>query len=279
MRANRFIRWFFNRAYKVKPPEMVQYWKTGDRARAKLTVLKDGAYAMIIEGEKYPLYGFPRGPVLCGPLAKFKHMTKNLVFNEIWRLLEEGKTNAEITDYVRTVIPRLFDELSKNKYDFFPPERMCPAVRELWRAMTEVERKIEDRDTKELLNGIKVALTFFFQEDDAYRFRFQWLSKYGNPKSLLRRLYRLVTGKPYSLKAELETLFNFIGEAEIVPDMKGRMKLIKRILFIFLENEDVMDICEKIAWELDWNKLKLSKADTYYFRGKYFRVDHEVYDY
>lgn len=258
---------------------MVQYWKRGDMARAKLTTLKDGSYAMFIEGEKYPLYGFPRGPVLMGPLAKFKHLTKNLIFNEIWRLLDEEKTNEEIIMYVKSVLPQLFEELNKNKYDFFPPEKMCPAMRELWRAMSVMEKEEGDKATKELLGNIKIALTFFFQEDDAYRFRFQWLAKYADPKALLRKIYRILTGTSYSLKRELKFLFDFIEEAEIVPDMKGRIKLIERILFIFLENKDVEKYCEKLAWELNWNKLTLSKADTYYFRGKYFKVDHEVYDY
>ena len=119
---------------------MVNYWKTGDMARAKLVVLEDGSYAMLIEGEKYPLYGFPRGPVLYGPLAKLKHLAKNLIFNQVWKMLEEGKTKEEITNYFyKVALPVLLEEIKKIKYDMFPPEKLCPAVRELWRALTAVE--------------------------------------------------------------------------------------------------------------------------------------------
>ena len=89
----------------------------------------------------------------------------------------------------------------------------------------------------------------------------------------------MFTGKPYSVKQELTTLFNFIGEAEIVPDMRGRMRLIKRVVLALLEDADFGELIERIAWELDWKKIMLSKSDTYYFRGKYFKVDHANFDY
>lgn len=252
---------------------MVQYWRNGDIARAKLSVLKDGSYAMIIEGEKYPLYGFPRGPILFGPLARLKYLAKNLIFNQPWKLLEEGKSNEEVFAYIRNVaMPEILREIDKSKYDFFPPERMCPAMRELWRAMHKLG---SGRAYETLIQGI----TFFFQEDDAYRFRFQWIAQYADPKNIFRRIYRFITRKPYSLKEELRTLMNFINSAEVVPDMKGRINLIMRITLLLLENKEILDYCEKLAMELDWNKLKLSKSDKYYFRGKYFKVDHDKFDY
>ena len=76
-------------------PEMVRYWQNGDTARAKLVTI-NGAYAMVIEGEKYPLWGFPRGPVLYGPLARLKNIAKNLIFNATWKLLEDKRPDKEI---------------------------------------------------------------------------------------------------------------------------------------------------------------------------------------
>ena len=277
MKKNKLIRLFFNKLFKIRLPEMVQYWKTGDMARAKLTTLEDGSYGMFIEGEKYPLYGFPRGPVLFGPLAQIKHLAKNVIFNQSWKLLEEKKSSEEVMSYLKSVaIPSVIEEIKKVKYDMFPVEKMCPAVRELWRAMTVVEQRLQD---PRWFRSIKEGVCFFFQEDDAYRFRLQWLAKYGNPKSLPRRIYRFFTRKPYSLKDELKLLFKFMGEAEITPDMKGRIILITRILLAVLEDKDFGKLIEAVAWELDWKKLKLSKSDVYYFRGKYFKVDHAHYDY
>ena len=126
---------------------------------------------------------------------------------------------------------------------------------------------------------MKEGITFFLQEDDAYRFRFQWMAKYIDPKNLWRRLYYFVSHKKYSFAKELEQVFNFIGNAEIVPDMKGRTILIRRILFFFLEDPHFSSLIKGIVDELDWKKLCLSKADAYYFRGKYFKVDFDKFDY
>ena len=278
MKRNKIIRWFFNKLYHIRLPSFVQYWKTGDKARAKLTTLKDGAYGMVIEGEKYPLMGFPRGPVLFGPLAKLKFMIKNYIFNEVWRILEEG-TNEEAMEYVKNkALPIILEEIEKSKYHFFPVEKMCPMARELWRALTKIEERMSGED-REQFKILKEGICFYFQEDDAYRFRLQWIAKYINPKNLIRKIYRFFTHKPYSFKKEIELVLNFMGEAEIVPDMKGRAKLIKRVLLSFLEDKDFGELIENIVWELNWKKLRLSAADIYFFRGKYFKCDWDHYDY
>lgn len=167
---------------------MVSYWKRADGARAKILTGKEGEYLMEIDGEKYPYPGFPRGHVLTGPLAKLKKSVKNMVFNQVFAELEKMA--------------------SEMKADMLPPEKMVPAVRELWRGLEELENAEVVPDMKARIRLIKLVLTFFLQEDDAYRFRFQWLF----PK-------------------------------------------------------------------LDMDKIKLTKADKYYFRGKYFKVDHDHYDY
>lgn len=275
MKKNKLVRWFFNKLYKFRLPEMVQYWKTTDIARAKLVTLKDNSYAMVIEGEKYPLYGFPRGPVLFGPLARLKFLSKNLIFNQVWGMLEEGKSNKEIMSYVKSAaIPVLLAEVEKSRYDMFPPEKLCPAVKELWRALSEIETSAPEQ-----FKLLKEGITFFFQEDDAYRFRVQWAAKYLNPHAWWRKIYRFFSGQPYSFRKEMELVLNFLENAEVTPDMKARIKLIKRVLFCFMEDEDFGKLIERFIWEVDWKKLKLSKGDIYFFRGKYFKVDYEKFDY
>lgn len=278
MKKNKIVRWFFNRLYKFKLPEMVQYWKTGDNARAKLVILADGAYAMVIEGEKYPLYGFPRGPVLFGPVARLKYLVKNLIFNQIWELLEEKKTNEEIMSYVKNAaIPEILKEIEKNKYDMFPYERMCPFAKELWRTLTEVEKQIPGDIARQQFEILKKGITFFLQEDDAYRFRVQWVAKFINPKAWWRKIWYF--GKVYSFEKELGAVLNFLENSEIVIDMKLRIKLIKRILFVFLEDKEFGELINKVIKELNWKKLYLSKSDRYFFRGKYFKVDNDKFDY
>jgi len=277
MRKNKIIRFFFNKLYRLRLPPMVQYWKDGDSARAKLTTAKDGSYIMKIEGEKYPLYGFPRGPVLFGVLARLKHLAKNLVLNESWKLLEEGKTNEEMMAYLKNVaLPVVLAEIEKNKYDFFPPERLCPAVRELWRALTVVEQEVKPQDQ---FRTLKQGITFLLQEDDAYRFRLQLLLPYLNPKHFWRKLYYFIKRKKYSLREEAKFLFAFADGMEITPDMKGRMKLIERILMAVLEDKEFSPIIDSLLRELNYKKIKMSKSDTYYARGKYLKVDYANYDY
>lgn len=278
MKKNKLIRWFFNRLYRFKLPEMVQYWKTGDAARAKLVILSDDSYAMVIEGEKYPLYGFPRGPVLFGALARLKYLIKNLIFNQTWKLLEEGKSNEEVMSYIKQVaLPAILQEIEKSKYDMFPYERLCPSVKEIWRTLTVVEKKIQSKVLRNQFEILKKGFTFFLQEDDAYRFRFQWIAKFINPKAWWRRIWYL--GNEYSFKKELGMVLNFLENSEITIDMKLRTKLIKRILFTFLENKEFGELINQVIKELNWKKLYLSKSDRYYFRGKYFKVDNEKWDY
>lgn len=178
----------FRWLYKIKPPDSVSYYKTKESARAKVTHGEDGSLQMEIDGERQPFPGFPRGHVLTGPLAALKHKIKNAVFNQVFAQLEEMTEGM--------------------KSDMVPPEKCAPAVRELNRVLQELEDAEVVEDMKARIRLIKRVLTFFFQEDDAYRFRMQWMFE-----------------------------------------------------------------------RLDMKKIKLSEADKYYFRGKYFKVDHDVFDY
>ncbi len=65
-----------------------------------------------------------------------------------------------------------------------------------------------------------------------------------------------------------------IEECEIVPDMKARMALIKKVLCFFLNEDDAYRMRAQLFLDLiDQKKVRLSKEDMYYFRAKYFRPD------
>jgi len=150
---NFLIKTWFNFWYRLKPPEMVSYWKRGDSARARVIHAKDGSLNMQIEGERFDYPGFPRGTVLTGPLAKMKHYIKNAIFNNVFAELE--KMTAE------------------NKYDLLPPEKMVPAVRHIYEIFEKLENMEIVPDMKGRINLIKKVFTAIIQEDDAYRFRVQ----------------------------------------------------------------------------------------------------------
>lgn len=179
---------FFNRLYRIKPPEMVSYWKRDKAARARLINAKDGSIQMEIEGEKYPFAGFPRGHVLTGPLARIKKAVKDMVFNQVFNEIEKM--------------------VQQDEADMLPPEKCAPAVREIHRVLDKLEHMEVTDDMKARIRLIKKVLTFFLQEDDAYRFRAQY----------------------------------------------------------FLS-------------QIDQKKVALSKADKYFARGKYWKVDYDKFDY
>lgn len=240
--------------------EMVQYWKTKDSVQAKVTKAEDGSTQMWLEGEKYPFPTFPRAHLLFGHLSKLKHEIKNQVFNESWRKLEEGTPEEEIiADIKKSLFGEITEIAEKLRYDMIPVNKMTASVREIHRAWTKVapERTYPLRD----------YLCFILQEDDAYRFRVQWLVKYFRPSWFK---------DPIKL---FEKALQVMEHAEVIGDMKERIRLLRRILLLTLKDQSINSLFKKLVKEIDWNKVKLSKADSYHFRGKYFKVDYDLFEY
>lgn len=182
------FKFFTNWYYRMRPPEMVSYWKEKEGVRAKITHARDGSLQMELEGEKYPFPALPRGPVLNSSIGKLKHTIKNMIFNAAWAEIEKV--------------------MSKSEMDMMPIHKCAPAIREIARVLDKmVEMEISD-DMKGRMRLLRNVIVFIFQEDDAYRFRAQY----------------------------------------------------------FLSN-------------LNQRKIKLSKADKYYARGKYWKVDLDRFDY
>jgi len=239
--------------------EMVQYWKSGESIAAKVTK-SAGAIIMRMEGEKYNFPGFPRGHLLFGKLSKLKHELKNQVFNESWALLEKGKTAEDVVVYVRhEAMPNIYAHLDESRYDLIPPQSMVPAVREFYDAWTRVGGNPKIRD----------LITYILQEDDSYRFRFQWMTDYMYP-----RLMGII-----DCRKLLEKGLVWLENAEVIGDMKERVRLVRRVLMTLLEDDDNRAFLNKFFREMQWRKIRLSKADKFYFRGKYFKVDLDKFDY
>lgn len=247
---------------------MSKYWKTKESQEAKVTRNKDGALIMKIMGEDEDFPGFPRGHLLFGKLSKLKHEIKNQIFNEAWRKLDEGIPEQDIIQEIRTeTFDRIFALAEETKYDQVPPERMFEPVREIYRAWTVVapgERSKKVRD----------ILTFILQEDDSYRFRFQWMVKwYFNPNTWYLRIF----GKdPVD---RFEKALKMVEIGEVIGDMKERQRLLKRILMLLLKDPRIRDLFVKFCKEVDWKKVSLKKSDEYHFRAKYFKVDLPLFDY
>jgi hypothetical protein len=68
--------------------------------------------------------------------------------------------------------------------------------------------------------------------------------------------------------------FERMKEVEIVPDMKGRMALIQKVICHFIQEDDAYRFRAQLFLDMiDQRKIRLSKADAYYFRGKYAKPD------
>ena len=275
-------RWILRLLFRImgKTPTdmaMVQYWKKNNGVvAAKVIKDKNGALVMKMEGEKEVFPGFPRGHLLFGTLSKLKHEIKTQIFNESWAKLEEGVSVKDIaTDVKRKIVDglRITDDktipvgklgdpiMDYCLLDMVPPEKMIPTAREVWRVLSIMEKK------EPKLHWFKLALTYVLQEDDAYRFRFQWLA--GVLTSWLFK------NPIKSLKIALEELEN----AEIVGDMKAKQRLLARVLGALLHDPKISSLFLDFYREMDWKKVKLTKADKFHFRGKWFKVDWLLFPY
>lgn len=242
---------------------MVSYWKTKDHVEAKLTT-KDGATQMVMQGEKYPMWGFPRGHLLIpsniqhGPLSVLKHEIKQF-FNEVWAKNEAGTPKDELLKWGKERLFKSFEAIEPMKYDLMPARTMCPSVREIHRAITAVS----DSPRVHLFRDV---LTLILQEDDSFRYRVQWLAIWlpvirWNPVKILDKCLRLVE------------------EGEVIGDMKRRIRLLRTITILMLEDVHIKDLFVRFFREVDWNKVKITEADRYHFRGKYFKVDMDTLEY
>lgn len=264
-----FYRW----KYRNGEPEMVKYWKTGDSVRAKVTLAPEGHYIMKMEGEKYPFPGYPRGTLLFGKLSPLKHNIKNLIFNDTWAKLRENiDENAIIHGLKHDSLEKIFKLAEETKFDMVPFDKMVPPVKEIWRAMSEVEKKVPQK-TAQRVKKLKEIITFILQEDDAYRMRLQFVSQFFNPNSWWRRLTRR------SVLKDFEYALTLLQHAEIVGDMKERILLFRTILLFVLKDQGVRHCFDLLCKEMDWKKLKLTKADKYFFRAKYFKADYPYWEY
>lgn len=227
-----------------------------ESVEAKLVKQPEGHCVLYMEGEDYPMLGYPRGALLYGPLSPLKHLIKNRVFNDSWKLLDEGK---DPSDNIREGLDEAFALLEKGRHDLVPFRSLIPPVKEIYRAMTVVEKKMGGR-----VNGLKEAICFIIQEDDSYRFRVQWMVKFLPRKPKIE---------------DFDFALGMLEHAEIVGDMKERERLLKRVILAALKDPRIRECFSLLIKELDWKKLKLTKADKYFFRAKYFKVDYPEYEY
>src|SRR3990167_312098 len=264
----KIYRWLF-KLLRRNPAQMpmVQYWKTKNSIPAKVTTNKQGEIIMIMEGEKEPFPGFPRGYLLFGSLSKLKHEIKTKLFNDSWWALEQNVPRETVIKQIKEKLEQIAAITETAKYDMIPPQKMPRAVKEIWRAMAVIEKESPK------IEPLKKALTYILTEDDAYRFRLQWIIQLFNPSSWL---FKILFRDPIK---DWEIALEELENAEVIGDMKERVRLFKRISLLLLEDKRIKELFIKLCKEMNWKKLKLSKADKYHLRGKYFLCDLDKFEY
>lgn len=260
-------------------PMLKYFQKSTEPQLAIVTKSKEGSTIMKIKGEDEDFPGFPRSHVLYGGqdhgeftnLSKLKHLVKNDIFNYIWYGFEQGKDAKEMIGEIKAVaLPKAYAIFDTMRYDMIPAEKMFPGVRELWNAFDRVQARNPARAS---ITALKEVLCFLLQEDDGYRLRVQWMVEIFNPSSWWFKLlfHNLINDFMIALE-EME-------HAEVVGDMKERIALLRKGLQTLLSDEIIKTLFLQFCKEMNWNKLKLSKADKYHFRPKYFKVDWLLFEY
>lgn len=215
--------------------------------------------------EKYPFPGYPRGHLLYGTLSPLKHWIKNWVFNDSWAMLESGATNEEVASrFKEETLSRILELGNKAKYDMYPIHKQVPPIREVHRAWTKVSK---GHPREEELREFRDIVCYILNEDDGYRFRFQWMAEWF-PLWVKKNPIKYI-----------EVALNMMEHAEVVNDMKERIRLLRRVSLVLFADQGIRSGFTDFAQEIDWRKIKLSKADKYYFRAKYFKVDYRKFDY
>jgi hypothetical protein len=247
---------------------MVRYWKTKESVAAKVFTDKNGVTVMKMEGEDELFNGFPRGHLIVNApneysdLSRLKHQIKNQIFNESWKMLEQGKPKEEIWRHIKNKVTKdLIPDYDKIRYDAIPPSKMSIPIREIYRVL----EKMESKEPK--LKWFKEAITFILQEDDAYKNRLCWMVSLLKPRWFLDPIKLLTL-----YLTELE-------HAEVIADMKERVRLWRRIALFALEDPYINQLFREFCKEVDWNKLRLTKADKYHMRAKYFKCDWLLFEY
>lgn len=142
--------------FKRKRKEMVQYGDKYGQQFAQPRRAKDGSIELHIKGEKYPLRSFPRAHVLHGCLGPLKRYFKNYIVEALAKCLPFK----------------------------IPDEYLSEPVREMARVFDLLIEAEDEPAQKKMIRQWKDVMVMFLQEDDAWRFRYQWFFEHLNMKKI-----------------------------------------------------------------------------------------------
>jgi len=138
------------------------------------------------------------------------------------------------------------------------PKRYCTAVGELHRALTVMIEGIKSKAWKWVANRTKNIFCMFLQYDVAYKFRFQDIL----PEIDIEKLKNPIK--------ELKRVRDIFFERERSDNMKAKWNKMFKPLFLYLRfSRRARNLLVKLLSEIDYEKIKLDKADWYYCLNRY----------
>jgi hypothetical protein len=153
--------------------------------------MEGGGQYLNMSNSKYPMRGVPRDSALIGIIGPFKRAATNLIRNMVL---------AVVAHEIRE-------------------DRLSEPVRELARGFDLLSSAEGNLQYKLMWQDYKRAFCNFFEEDDAYRFRLQWLLTRLDMKKI-----RLNANDLYYFRAKR---FN-VDLKEVTPNLKEELAELRR---------------------------------------------------
>ena len=196
--------------------------------------------------------------------------------------LTQGKY-AIVDAFMTAIINFVSKTFYNNWYRFFPPDQV-----KYWRHNDTARAKVvtqKDGSAGMVIEGEKEVMSSFPR---GYLLTgpiatMKHYIKNAVFNSVFAEIEKMVAAGKYDLAPiekmhpairEIDATLGRLEEMEVVSDMKARIKLIRKVFRTILGEDDAYRLRAQAFLELiDQKKVRLSKADRYFARGKYWKVD------
>lgn len=220
---------------------------------------------------KYPVKGFSWGDTVDRVDNAKKVAVK--FFNGIYYLLRKNKIlglifilifKRQLEDLAYQLICSVYANLREIRSK---PERYCPAVRETYRVFNKIliweTGNIDENcasEKGELIYKSRDICCMALEYDDIYRYIFQFTMERFNRESAKKDIIK-------ELSRLLDIVEENVNDEEIINlewTLKGKWKVIKKMLFFVRFMPAIKNNLRKFFLELDIDKIKMDDGDKYH---------------
>ena len=138
------------------------------------------------------------------------------------------------------------------------PDKYCTAVRELYRAFSEVKIKGEDEKMKEFRLMIRLVICMILEFDNAYRYRMQDILPEFDKEKLKKNTIR-----------ELHRVLDIIESRENTQTIKDSCFLLKKFVSFYLRfDRKLLGLLREILLEVNLKQISLDEMDIEYCKPR-----------